>query len=162
MYSNSDVERILNKIEYVGECWIWQGAKSSSGYGNFFLQGKYLNTHKASYMLFKGEVPEGLQVMHSCDTKLCVNPAHLEAGTPLQNTQDSKIRGLVPPTPTGDKHHCTKISDAEVWQMRDLHKSGLFTYDQIAKLYNTVNRTVAGICRGVERSRAINPYLRGV
>lgn len=160
MYKDSDVKRLLDKIEYVGECWIWKAAISSSGYGNFYLNGEYVNSHVAAYRLFKGEVPAGLQVMHSCDTKLCCNPVHLDPGTPLQNTTDAKTRGLVPTTPTGDKHHATKLSDAEVWQMRDLHASGLFTYDQIAKEYGTVNRTVAGICQRKERARAVNPYVK--
>jgi hypothetical protein len=160
MYKDSDVTRLLSKIEYVEECWMWEGAKSSTGYGNFYLNGDYVSAHVASFRLFKGEVPSGLYVMHSCDTKLCVNPAHLDTGTPLQNTTDAKVRGLVPLTPLGDKHHATKISDAGVWQIRDLHRSGLFTYDQIAKEYGTVNRTVAGICQRKERTRAVNPYLK--
>jgi hypothetical protein len=54
-------------------------------------------THRVSYEHFKGPIPDGLLICHSCDYPPCCNPAHLFHGTHAHNTQDMvrKERGLV-------------------------------------------------------------------
>ena len=43
--------------------------------------------------MFKGEIPEGLPVMHSCDTPRCCNPDHLSLGTSKDNSDDMVAKG---------------------------------------------------------------------
>jgi hypothetical protein len=93
-------ERFMDKVycDPNSGCWIWEGYEDSCGYGLFFsplLYGKNRpgRANRGAYMLFKGHIPDGLCVLHSCDARLCVNPDHLRLGTHAENMQDMALRG---------------------------------------------------------------------
>jgi len=67
------------------ECWEWQKAKSSAGYGQIRLDGKLYYTHRLMYQQEHGEIPQGMQIDHLCRNRACCNPAHLEAVTQKEN-----------------------------------------------------------------------------
>ena len=70
-------------------CWIWTASFiNSDGYGCFSENGKSRGAHRVSYELFRGEIPEGMCVLHTCDVTSCVNPEHLFLGMPRDNTND--------------------------------------------------------------------------
>ena len=79
-------------------CWEWIGAVQSPGYGCFSLDGERMLAHRASWLLFKGPIPENegrtFSVLHHCDNKLCVNPEHLFLGTHSDNAVDSYRKGF--------------------------------------------------------------------
>ncbi len=84
----------FNKIEKTQDCWIWKGAKNKSGYGSFRHEGKHwMRANRVSYLLHKGDIPEGMLVCHSCDNPECVNPDHLHLGTPKSNMIERTERG---------------------------------------------------------------------
>lgn len=76
-------------------CWLWQGARHSKkrGYGKFWFNGKVMNAHKVSHILFVGPVEEGLVVGHQCNNEFCVSPHHLVAQTQADNIQYAVICG---------------------------------------------------------------------
>jgi aspartate carbamoyltransferase regulatory subunit len=90
---DADIARFASKVDLPDDvydtvpCWSWQGARHSArrGYGKFYLNGKTVNAHKASYLLFIGEVAEGLVIGHQCDNENCVSPHHLKAETQSEN-----------------------------------------------------------------------------
>ncbi len=73
-----------------GECWECCSHKntSSNGYPTLHRQGKTQVAHRYIYQMFKGEIPTGLVIRHTCDNKKCINPDHLILGTYKENTQD--------------------------------------------------------------------------
>ncbi|MFZ9715826.1 MAG: HNH endonuclease signature motif containing protein [Ilumatobacteraceae bacterium] len=86
-------QRLLSKVVKTDSCWLWGGALTSHGYGSIkFLQRRW-GTHRLSYTVFKGSIPDGLMVCHSCDVRACVNPDHLWLGTNLDNQRDSESKG---------------------------------------------------------------------
>lgn len=87
-------ERFLNKIKKTKSCWIWMGAMTSTGYGNFFISGRNNDrAHKYSYRHYIGKIPSGICVLHKCDNRICVNPKHLFLGTHKDNMVDCSQKG---------------------------------------------------------------------
>jgi hypothetical protein len=71
------------------ECWEWQGAVNALGYGTSCLG----LAHRVAYVDAKGDIPEGIMVLHTCDNPACCNPNHLWLGTNADNMRDMKEKG---------------------------------------------------------------------
>lgn len=89
--------RFMRHVKKADSCWLWTGGTTKKGYGIFYLSKdrKGMTASAASYLLFKGEIPEGLDVCHTCDNPPCVNPDHLFTGTRKVNMEDAKAKGRI-------------------------------------------------------------------
>jgi len=82
-----------SKVDRTGDCWIWQSSRFATGYGRVTYQGKSAYSHRVSWTLTNGEIPNGFHVCHHCDNPPCVRPDHLFLGTPLDNMRDRDRKG---------------------------------------------------------------------
>lgn len=69
-------------------CWLWTGAQDNDGRGNVRINNKVVKAPRAMWEVLVGPIPEGLNVLHRCDTPRCCNPQHLWLGTHKQNMSD--------------------------------------------------------------------------
>src|ERR1700694_5169324 len=120
-------ERIFNRVEKNEEtgCWIWLGAKNKKGYGSIGSSPytKDSQTHRISWVLHFGPIPDGLHVLHRCDTPACVSPHHLFLGTNQQNVDDKMSKGRFKPN-KGAQHGRAILTDEQVLEIRRRYASG--------------------------------------
>lgn len=138
--------RLRSKVNIVDGCWVWTGSKNVLGYGFIRVGTHNVRAHRASYTAFKGEIPEGLYVCHTCDNPQCINPDHLFAGTPAENTTDMIAKGrkrLGPPL-RGERHPRCKLT---IDQAREI-KSAKGTARELAAKYGVSHALIVGIRNG--------------
>lgn len=95
-HGNTIRSRFEDKLMYEPNtgCWIWTGAITGNNkYGALKIsQNEAIKTHRLSYIIYKGEIPDGLLVLHNCDNALCCNPNHLRLGTQLENIKERTMK----------------------------------------------------------------------
>lgn len=80
------------------DCWLWTGHCNPKGYGvisigeRFYAKRRQL-VHRVAWRIWRGDIPDGLFVLHECDTPACFNPLHLWLGTKADNNADCMCKG---------------------------------------------------------------------
>ena len=85
--------RFMSRVKKTNGCWYWKGIVNTNLYGSFFAGGLRIPAHRFSYMVYSGEIADGLCVCHKCDNPPCVNPSHLFLGTKRVNAMDRDLKG---------------------------------------------------------------------
>lgn len=129
-------------------CWIWPGAKNNKGYAQINYHCKRKLVHILSHSLFKSD-PNGLCVLHQCDTPLCWNPDHLFLGTHLQNMHDMWAKGRARPRKfeVGVGHPLAKLNDEKVVKIRKQIARGI-NAKEIAATFGVSDSAIKSIRSG--------------
>lgn len=129
-------ERFMSYVEVVSDTvWKWTGL-TRRGYGYIQIDGKKISSHRLSYTLFKGEIPNGMCVLHGYDdNRINVCPKNLWLGTQSQNMQDmfKKRRNS---DRNGERSGLAKLTDSMVLEIRELYSTGKYTQTALASLFN--------------------------
>lgn len=121
------INRFWARVEKTDGCWIWTGHKVKDGYGSVAFGHKDITTHRLSYMLANGAIPDGMLICHTCDNPACVRPDHLWAGTNLENARDKVKKGRQGPR---------GLTKAQVADIRERYAD--VGAEALALQYNTV------------------------
>lgn len=123
------------------ECWTWKGGRSHFGYGVLGKFGALAQSHRVSWELCVGQIPEGLCVLHHCDNPPCCNPKHLFLGTRTDNVLDMKSKGR-------GKSGRTKLSANDVRSIRKIYSDGVMSMQKIGDAFgvhwNTIQSVISG------------------
>lgn len=130
----SDVkQRFLEKVKQMESgCHEWQAGQARGGYGKFTVWPKTTTAHRVAYELFVAPIPNGKCVLHRCDNRLCVNPAHLFIGDTVDNIRDMDQKQR-----RGTK---SRLTYADVEQIKQM-LADRYSQQFIAEKFN-VNQTV--------------------
>lgn len=79
-------------VESDSACWRWMGSVTATGYGRFSYQSRATWAHRASWQMFRGFIPEGMEIDHTCRNRRCVNPKHLEPVSHRENVRRAADR----------------------------------------------------------------------
>ena len=96
----SELERFVSKLSFDG-CWLWTGAVSRDGYGQFAVNRRPVLAHRWAYQFWNGPIPTKHEIDHLCRNPQCVNPSHLEAVTHRENVLRGARGRLVTHCPKG-------------------------------------------------------------
>ena len=126
-------------------CWVWMMAKNWNGYGAMRFGGKNIGPHRAAYICDNGleQLSPSIDVCHRCDNRLCVNPAHLFAGSRADNIADciAKGRFSYAPVLSGDASPSSKLTADQVIAILADDRSGR----AIARAYGVDKGTIYAI-----------------
>jgi hypothetical protein len=122
-------------------CWEWTACTYNCGYGSFKWKGKMVGANRVSWEIANGQdIPEGMDVLHSCDNPICVNPLHLRIGTHSENMIEMH-----------QKLRCTRdsLTPDEVREIRAAFKDWKRgTNKELALRYGVSGGVISAIKRG--------------
>lgn len=148
-------ERLLNgaRLNEKTKCLEWQGTKRN-GYGRIIIGSRKngtrhtTSTHRLSYLLFNGPIPDGYEVCHVCDNPACINPDHLFVGTRQDNIDDRERKGrnIIK---IGEEQPRAKLTKKAVKKCRDLHFKFGISFGNLARQYGVAKKTMMNAVNGI-------------
>lgn len=97
-------------------CWLWTASLNTWGYGQIRDEnGEYAGAHIISWRLHNGPIPDGQEVLHTCDTPACVRPDHLFIGTQAVNMADKVAKAR---QARGETSGHARLTEAAIYEIR--------------------------------------------
>lgn len=140
--------RFWRHVRTTEGCWLWTASFGKRGYGRLAISVRpfrYVLAHRLSWTLHYGSIPDGLSVLHHCDTPPCVRPEHLFVGTQGDNRDDCVKKGR---QPRGEGHGRVKLTADQVLALRARYAGGGISQRRLAAEYGITQAAVSLIIRG--------------
>jgi len=125
------------------DCFEWNKSYTNDGYGQTTVHYKNWRTHRLSYSLFYGPIPDGLLVCHSCDNKKCLNPLHLFVGTVKDNALDASKKGLI----CGELSSSNILTEELIWKLCDEIINTNSTIFELATKFDISHHTIRDLLK---------------
>jgi hypothetical protein len=123
------------------ECILWRFSKANYGYGELVIAGRKKLAHRVVCELAHGLAPQGKNdVAHSCNNRLCVNPAHLRWASRAENVADMVGHGTAQ---RGERSPLSKLTEDQVREIRQLE--GKMGRTEIGRKFGICHSTVYAI-----------------
>jgi len=136
-------ERFWSKVSIKDKysCWEWTSGLDRYGYGEFWSNDRQtsIQSHRVSWTLINGDIPDKLFVLHKCDNRKCVNPDHLFLGTQLDNMKDMESKGR-------RANGKSKLSEMNILEIRELSSLGV-TGKVLSKEYGVLPSCISKIIK---------------
>lgn len=138
----------MDNVRQGDGCWTWVGTLDKDGYGRAKVthEGKKVRglAHRISWMIHRGPIPDGLEVLHICDNPPCVNPDCLFLGTKIDNVADRDAKGR---QARGERCNLAKCTPELVLQIRREYVPRKMSIPKLAKRYGLSPGAVGDIIR---------------
>lgn len=146
-YSVTDARNFLAnfRIGRPDECWRWRTKLWPSGYGIFSCWNRNMRAHRAAWIFYRSPIPDGMEVLHTCDNPACINPRHLFLGNTAINVADKIAKGR---QPRGEQCTHAKLTAAQVAEIRARYKAGGVSCRQLSKVYGVSDSAINDAVRG--------------
>lgn len=115
-------------------CWIFGGQKSQR-YSHLDFRYRRISGHHMAWMMYYGDIPRGLHVLHKCDRTKCCNPAHLFLGTQKDNVQDSVRKGRCIRAKGSQNGHAI-LTESQVSEIKRIWMPRVVTRKMISRKFN--------------------------
>lgn len=134
----------MEKVEHQPNgCWLWTAARFSNGYGAFRDGDLQMRAHRWAYDYFVGAIAPDTLILHTCDVRHCVNPAHLFPGTHKDNMRDMQVKGRAA---SGIYNGAPrKLTPAEVHEIRRRYATETIRQIDLATEYDVTQGMVSRI-----------------
>lgn len=143
--TQGDTNRFWAKVAKGPGCWSWVARRDRSGYGQFAVARRPQQAHRVSWLLARGPLPPSpLVLRHRCGVTSCVNPDHLEPGTPAENCGDTVRHGK---TTCGQRHPLAKLTVAQAAEIARRRRAGESS-GLLAREFGVDSSRVRQIARG--------------
>jgi hypothetical protein len=145
MMLEKDEKRFSEKVTEssnwdVNQCWVWNAARDSDGYGKFQFEKKSWRAHRWIYNFYVKEISDDILVLHKCNNPPCVNPNHLYDGTIIDN---NRYR-----TESDNCSFATLNVQNVLTILQGIEVNNYFSIEQIAKSFGVKRNTITGILDG--------------
>jgi hypothetical protein len=144
-YSSTMKEFFCKRINIkdIDSCWVWTGIKNQKGYGRIRRNKIWYSSHRVSWELYFGEIPDDMLVLHKCDNPSCVNPDHLFLGTNQDNMDDKVSKGRQSRL-YFERNPASRLSYKDVLEIRRLYGLGV-SQTTLSRMFLSTQANVSSI-----------------
>ncbi len=141
-------DRFWQKVNKTDSCWLWTAHTNAWGYGVFNARKHtpQILAHRWAFLDKHGSIPDGLLVLHRCDTPNCVNPDHLFLGTHADNVADMMAKGrqMSEARPRGERVNTAKLDASLVLKIRSMDGTRASIARELNVDWGTIDRIKNG------------------